>query len=78
MADDQPGFALRFPRIVSLRTEDKKPEDSTSVREIREMFDQQRQPGRGRRGRTTWLEPVATDQEKLRSFPQIVGIGAFS
>ena len=41
MSGDQPGFALRFPRIVSIRTE-KKPEDATSVREIREMFDQQR------------------------------------
>ena len=36
------GFALRFPRIVSFRSE-KKPEDATTVREIREMFDQQRQ-----------------------------------
>jgi DNA ligase-1 len=42
MTGDQPGFALRFPRIVSLRTADKKPEDATSVREIREMFEQQR------------------------------------
>ena len=41
------GFALRFPRIVSFRTADKKPEDATSLREIREMFDQQRQRGRG-------------------------------
>jgi len=41
--DDQPGFALRFPRIVSFRSEDKKAEDATTVREIREMFDQQRQ-----------------------------------
>jgi DNA ligase-1 len=40
---DQPGFALRFPRIVSIRTADKKPEDATSVREIREMFLQQHQ-----------------------------------
>ncbi len=39
------GFALRFPRIVSFRTDDKKPEDATSVREIREMFEQQRAPG---------------------------------
>jgi DNA ligase-1 len=38
---DQPGFALRFPRIISFR--EKKPEDATSVREIREMFQQQRQ-----------------------------------
>jgi DNA ligase-1 len=44
MSGDRPGFALRFPRIVSLRTADKKAEDATSVREIREMFEQQRQP----------------------------------
>jgi DNA ligase-1 len=44
-----PGFALRFPRIVSFRTADKKPEDATSLREIREMFEQQRQPGRSPR-----------------------------
>ena len=43
MTAEQPGFALRFPRIVSLRTADKKAEDATSVREIREMFEQQRQ-----------------------------------
>jgi DNA ligase 1 len=48
MTGDHPGFALRFPRIVSFRTADKKPEDATSVREIRQMFEQQRQPGRGR------------------------------
>ena len=48
MTLEEPGFALRFPRIVSMRTADKKPEDATSVREIREMFEQQRQPGRGR------------------------------
>ena len=47
MTADRPGFALRFPRIVSFRSE-KKPEDATSVREVREMFEQQRQPGRGR------------------------------
>jgi DNA ligase-1 len=47
MSGDRPGFALRFPRIVSLRTADKKAEDATSVHEIREMFDQQRQPRRG-------------------------------
>jgi DNA ligase 1 len=53
MTEDQPGFALRFPRIVSFRTADRKPEDATSVREIREMFEQQRQPGRGRPASTT-------------------------
>ncbi len=47
MTEDRPGFALRFPRIVSFRAE-KKPEDATSVREVREMFEQQRQPDRGR------------------------------
>ncbi|HCG01152.1 MAG TPA: hypothetical protein DEV93_11485 [Chloroflexi bacterium] len=50
MSEDQPGFALRFPRIVSFRTADKKPEDATSVREIREMFEQQHQPGHSRSG----------------------------
>jgi DNA ligase-1 len=40
---DQPGFALRFPRIVSFRAADKKPEDATTVNEIREMFQQQHQ-----------------------------------
>ena len=45
MTADGPGFALRFPRIVSLRTEDKKAEDATTVREIREMFALQRQRG---------------------------------
>jgi DNA ligase-1 len=50
MTDDRPGFALRFPRIVSLRTEDKKAEDATTVQEIREMFEQQRQPERGPAG----------------------------
>src|SRR5467141_2658908 len=40
---DEPGFALRFPRIVSIRAKDKKAEDATTVREIREMFEQQHQ-----------------------------------
>ena len=38
------GFALRFPRIVSLRTGDKSAEDATTVDEIRKMFEQQRRP----------------------------------
>ena len=50
MSAGQPGFALRFPRIVSFRTADKKPEDATSVREIREMFEQQHQRSRSRPG----------------------------
>lgn len=46
MTADGPGFALRFPRIVSLRTE-KKPEDATSVREVREMYELQRRRSTG-------------------------------
>ena len=46
MSGDRPGFALRFPRIVSMRA-DKKAEDATSVREIRDMFERQRRPARG-------------------------------
>jgi DNA ligase-1 len=38
---DDPGFALRFPRIVSFRGADKGPEDATTVAEIVEMFKQQ-------------------------------------
>ncbi len=40
---DEPGFALRFPRIVSFRNADKRPEDATTVKEIAELFAQQRQ-----------------------------------
>jgi DNA ligase-1 len=36
-----PGFALRFPRIVSFRAADKRPEDATTVKEIIEMHQQQ-------------------------------------
>ncbi len=32
------GYALRFPRLVSFRDKDKKPEDSTTVRELIEMY----------------------------------------
>jgi len=35
------GYALRFPRLVSFRTDDKKPEDATSVKELIEMYNQQ-------------------------------------
>ena len=38
---DGPGFALRFPRIVSFRSGDKRPEDATTVKEIIEMYEQQ-------------------------------------
>lgn len=39
--DDEPGYALRFPRIVSFRSADKRPEDATTVKEIIEMYQQQ-------------------------------------
>ncbi|HEX8965518.1 MAG TPA: ATP-dependent DNA ligase [Patescibacteria group bacterium] len=39
--DDEPGYALRFPRLVSFRSKDKKPEDATTVKELIEMFNQQ-------------------------------------
>ncbi len=38
---DEPGYALRFPRIVSFRSGDKRPEDATTVKEIIEMYHQQ-------------------------------------
>lgn len=36
-----PGYALRFPRLVSFRDRDKKAEDATSVKELVEMYEQQ-------------------------------------
>lgn len=40
---DEPGFALRFPRVVSFRAADKRPEDATTVKEIAELFRMQHQ-----------------------------------
>jgi DNA ligase-1 len=42
MVGNDPGFALRFPRIVSFRGADKRPEDATTVKEIAELYRQQR------------------------------------
>ncbi len=39
--ETEPGYALRFPRLVSFRDKDKKAEDATSVKELAEMFFQQ-------------------------------------
>ena len=35
------GYALRFPRLVSFRQDDKKPEDVTTVAEIVKLYNQQ-------------------------------------
>jgi len=37
----EPGYALRFPRLVSFRDKDKKAEDATSVEELIEMYEEQ-------------------------------------
>ncbi len=37
----EPGYALRFPRLVSFRSADKKAEDATTVKELIEMYNQQ-------------------------------------
>ncbi len=38
---DEPGYALRFPRLVSFRERDKKPEDATTVQELIELYQSQ-------------------------------------
>jgi len=37
----EPGYALRFPRLVSFRDKDKKAEDATSVEELIAMYKEQ-------------------------------------
>ena len=37
----EPGYALRFPRLVSFRERDKQPEDATTVQELIEMYENQ-------------------------------------
>ncbi len=38
---DEPGYALRFPRVIGFIRADKKPEDATTVKEILKMFEKQ-------------------------------------
>ncbi len=38
---DQPGYALRFPRLVSFREADKQPEDATTIQELIELYQSQ-------------------------------------
>ncbi|MDD5416336.1 MAG: ATP-dependent DNA ligase [Candidatus Daviesbacteria bacterium] len=40
-AGGEPGYALRFPRLVKFREADKKAEDATTVKELIEMYKQQ-------------------------------------
>jgi len=46
---DEPGYALRFPRLVSFREHDKRPEDATTVQELLDIFE----------GRSTHVERIA-------------------
>lgn len=41
----EPGYALRFPRLIKFRDKDKKPEDATSVQELVEMYQSQGKQG---------------------------------
>lgn len=41
MMVDQPGFALRFPRLVRFR-DDRRPQDATSVKEVAKMYEGQK------------------------------------
>lgn len=41
MVKGNPGYALRFPRLVSFRDKDKKAEDATTVDELIKMYNQQ-------------------------------------
>jgi len=44
------GFALRFPRVVKFREADKRPEDATTVKEVKKLYQNQFKKG-GRDGK---------------------------
>lgn len=37
----EPGYALRFPRLIKFRDKDKKPEDATTIKELVRMYESQ-------------------------------------
>lgn len=39
--DTDSGYALRFPRLMRFREDDKRPEDSTTLKELRDLYDLQ-------------------------------------
>jgi DNA ligase 1 len=39
--EGEPGYALRFPRFLRFRSEDRRPEDATTVRELIELYERQ-------------------------------------
>lgn len=43
--DGEPGYALRFPRLVGFRDADKRPEDATTVAEVVALYEQQATSG---------------------------------
>lgn len=57
----EPGYALRFPRVLDWIRTDKGPEDATTEQEILEMYRMQFVAGekRGRRGRPSARRPAA-------------------
>jgi DNA ligase-1 len=37
----EPGYALRFPRMISMRGDDKRAEDATTVSEVKDLYEMQ-------------------------------------
>jgi DNA ligase-1 len=58
---NEPGYALRFPRVLSIRT-DKGASDATTEREVRDLYRIQREGGGGER-----TKPIKPSPKKRRS-----------